>query len=229
MSDDGIINLSENDEIELLLPWYVTGKISADDKERVETYLAANPHAAEQLTLIQEDLDATTATNEALGTVRAGALDNLLSQIEKQDGMAIARARQSGILQRIASLFPSFDRPAMRLVGAALSVLVILQGISIGVLISSGEPDIGFETATGPAQTDIDGTRLLISFSETATANEVSELLLDVGASIVDGPRGAGIFEIQISNEIMDDEEIQLVITELREHKNIIAFVARTR
>ena len=57
----------EREEIEMLLPWYVTGKLDRTDAARVESYLARHPRLAAQLDLIRAERDETVLANEALG------------------------------------------------------------------------------------------------------------------------------------------------------------------
>lgn len=40
MKDERLDKLSERDEIEALLPWYVSGKLDATSRARVERYIA---------------------------------------------------------------------------------------------------------------------------------------------------------------------------------------------
>ena len=58
--------LSERDEIEALLPWYVSGKLDAHSRARVERYVREHPEAKAHLTLAREESDATVTANEAI-------------------------------------------------------------------------------------------------------------------------------------------------------------------
>ena len=59
-------HLSEREEIEMLLPWYVTGKLDAADTARVEAYLAQHPDMLHQLAIIAEEQTITVEDNEAI-------------------------------------------------------------------------------------------------------------------------------------------------------------------
>ena len=43
MKDERLEKLSERDEIEALLPWYISGKLDAKSRARVERYMEAYP------------------------------------------------------------------------------------------------------------------------------------------------------------------------------------------
>ena len=61
---------SEREEIEMLLPWFVTGRLDAADKAKVEAFLAREPAMRRQLDLIREEQGETIAANEAVALPR---------------------------------------------------------------------------------------------------------------------------------------------------------------
>ena len=46
--------MDEREEIEALLPWFVTGKLAEAERVRVELYLAEHPDVARQVALARE-------------------------------------------------------------------------------------------------------------------------------------------------------------------------------
>ena len=70
--------LSEREQIEALLPWYVTGKLDAAGCGRVETYMARHPEMRRQLVLIDEDRDVAQRVNAAIVPPRTLSADRLL-------------------------------------------------------------------------------------------------------------------------------------------------------
>ena len=54
--------LSEADEIAALLPWYVSGKISAADKARVDTHAKAHPEVLNHIALARDEPQSTSST-----------------------------------------------------------------------------------------------------------------------------------------------------------------------
>ncbi|MGH6815033.1 MAG: sigma factor-like helix-turn-helix DNA-binding protein [Hyphomicrobiaceae bacterium] len=55
----------EREEIEMLLPWYVTGKLERADTEHVREYLGRHPQAAKLLAMIRAEREATIRAHEA--------------------------------------------------------------------------------------------------------------------------------------------------------------------
>jgi anti-sigma factor RsiW len=58
--------LNEYEEVELLLPWYVTGKLDAADRAKVEALLLREPALRNQLDLIREEQSAAIAVNDGI-------------------------------------------------------------------------------------------------------------------------------------------------------------------
>ena len=227
MSDNGLTAMSEREEIEMLLPWYVTGKLSDTERERVERYLDSHPQARDQLALVQDECEASETINEALGSPRARALDRMLAQIDAADGPAIQRALRSGIFERVGAWLGAFDTPVLQLAGIAAALVIVVQATVIGALIGGpgGKPQ--YETATGAPQAAVVGIRLLVAFAGDAKAGDISAFLLASGATIVSGPKGSGLYEIRISGAPGDDVEVERVIAGLKTNPAIIRFVTR--
>ena len=73
--------LSERDEIEMLLPWYVTGRLDAPDHVRVEAWLKRDPSLARQLDHIADDRAQSVLSNEALALPRTLNVQQAMQQI----------------------------------------------------------------------------------------------------------------------------------------------------
>ena len=71
--------MSERDDIEMLLPWYVTGKLDAADRTRVEAYLKSTPDLARQVDLIRAEQDQARRVNEALRAPASLTVERLLA------------------------------------------------------------------------------------------------------------------------------------------------------
>ena len=224
MNENGTGNGAEREEIEMLLPWYVTGNISDDDRARVDSYLADHPEIGRQLELAREEMDETVALNESLGTMPAGALDSLLDQIEKTDGPAIERAQRPGLLESLKGLLAIFDTPALQLAGAAAAIVIVAQAVVIGNLLRDEGP--AYETASGPTEMVQAGSRLLMAFSDDATAAQITQLLEDIDGTIVSGPKAGGLFEVRVSEEELSDSELESMVNRLRQRNNLIRYVA---
>ena len=120
---------SVNDEIELLLPWYITGKLTRADIVRVETYLDQYPDARKRMKLLHAERDETIMLNRSGNTKPATSPNQLLNQIvgAKQRG-------KSQLLQwidgRLRTPFGGWRHWA----GAAAMLLIMIQAGAIYML-----------------------------------------------------------------------------------------------
>ena len=224
MNENGTENSAEREDIEMLLPWYVTGNISEDDRARVDHYLADHPEIARQLELVRDEMGETVAVNEALGSMPAGALDSLLTQIEKTDGPAIERAQRPGLLESLRGLLSIFDTPALQIAGAVAAIVIVAQAVVIGSLVR--DDGSGYETASGPADVISAGSRLLMAFNKDATAAQITELLENIEGTIVGGPKAGGLFEVRVSDVELSDTELESMVSRLKQRSSVIRYAA---
>ena len=78
-------------EIEELLPWYATGRLSNRDAERVEQALAGDRKLARRYELVRWELAETTRLNAALGVPSARAMEKLFAAINAEEARAPRR------------------------------------------------------------------------------------------------------------------------------------------
>jgi hypothetical protein len=79
------------------------------------------------------------------------------------------------------------------------ALLVVLQAAAIGALLIERATAPAYQTASDQ-DVSAEGVELLVGFSETATVGEVSAVLEQIDAVVVDGPR-AGLYRIRIPDE----------------------------
>ena len=193
MSDAPHERLSEREEVEALMPWYVSGKLDARSRARVERYLETHPEDRAHLALVREESDATIAANEAIPAPGAEALNRLRASI------ATAPRRQplwAQLSERLVDWISDLAPPQLVLATAAAALVVMLQAAVIGALIVERTAAPDYQTASGEDTTS-EGIELLVKFSETATAGDISAILDDLDAVVVDGPR-AGLYRLRL-------------------------------
>ena len=124
----------EREEIEKLLPWYVTGTLDCAERARVESYLARNPHTCAQLDLIRAERASWPCfANEALGSpAAAGALDRLMASLPtaRTKPLATPHRRQS-VPARRRFLSPRPRRAGVRWAGFAAAAVVLVLAAAI--------------------------------------------------------------------------------------------------
>ncbi|MEZ5842836.1 MAG: hypothetical protein R3D27_03790 [Hyphomicrobiaceae bacterium] len=220
--------LSEREEIEALLPWYVVGTLTEGEARRVEKYIARHPDMERQLGLVREEMAETAAANEALPSAPAGALGRLMEQVRAQPQSAGATAAR-GLWTGLASLFSAPTASAVRWATVAAATVILAQAVAIGLIVGN-EPSAGYETASGrsAAPAAVKGTRLLVQFKPAAGAGVIAEMLAGLGAEIVGGPKPGGAFIIRISEKPLAENEKNAIITRLRARGDLVGLVLPT-
>jgi anti-sigma factor RsiW len=215
----------EREEIEMLLPWYVTGKLDPADLAKVEAYLAAHPETARQLDLVRAERDATVTANEALGWPAAGATERLMATLPKPSpGQGALRAVRSG-LQQILDLFVAPTAGAVRWAAVAAAVLIAVQAVAIGTLVNQRSG--AYQTASGGQAGD--GIALLVTFADDAKATAISQLLADVDGSIVDGPKAGGVYKVRLRTEDRSPTAREALMRKLIERRDVVRAVLPSR
>ena len=178
----------EPSEISLLLPWYVSGRLSASDVARVDAALADSPDLRRAL--------------EDERRLRAAIAEAPMPEPKDFDPVSLLDAAPPAYLPA------RFDRPRrpdwIRPALAAAVALAVLEGVALAWL---SQPSV-YRTATGPAaKEDFESIRFAVHFVESATIAQIRVALnearagiirgpLPDGAYIIDAPRGAAVLEI---------------------------------
>jgi len=219
------------DDIEMLLPWFVTGKLEPGDQRRVEDYLATHPAMRSQLALIAAEQTEAVHANEAIAPPSADRIGKLMAQIE--NGGA-GRSPLASVLTAVQRALDWLGERSALAPAAAMALLVLLvQGGLIGALLwqgSKGPAPRAFQTASAPvaAAAADKGSYALAGFSPTATIGEIEQTLAPLGVTIVDGPRAGGIYRLRLSDKPLDDPERDILLTALKAHTGVVRFIAPT-
>lgn len=155
-------------EISELLPFYLNGTLSVEEKAKVEQALSTEPGLEEELTLLDR---IRTSVQEELPGNSPGELG--LARL----GRDLARSAPA-------------QRPSLAALAAAFALGAILSGLI--AVQAMRAPDETYRQA-GAAPTD---GSLLVAFRADATAGAISDLLVAGNYAIVDGPSALGLFNV---------------------------------
>ena len=211
----------DQDEMEMLLPWYESGRLDASEAAQVEARLARDPEFASRLALIREEQDAAIVANEGAGAPGPGALDRLMATIDAEEGGVVATADdRQGLFER---LFGISLTPALSWAAAAAALLIVVQAATISHLLTSGgQPGVTYETASGETDATAKGAFAFVQFGEAAKASEIADLLSDMDAVIVDGPKPGGVYKVRISQTQLNPAELDRTLKSLLSNQMLI-------
>jgi hypothetical protein len=218
--------LTEREEVELMLPWYETGQLTAEETQLVETHLRNDAELRRMLELIREEAGETVVANERIGMPSHGARDRLMAQIAAEGGAPRTSGLISGWLKQFGLGGMS---PGLALAGAVAAIVIIVQAAVITSMISGDPSGGGPRLASGEETVTDGGTFALIRFAEDANAAAITGLLRESGMSIVDGPKPGGVFRVKLSDETLNDDEQNALIESLRQKADLVAFASPTR
>ncbi len=174
-------------EEELLLPWYVSGQLSPEERSRVEAALARSP-----------DLRLALDEERRLQAAVAAAPLPMPPAIDPDALLSKAAAREA----HVARSAPAWLKPAL----AAAVLVAVLEGAALAWL---NAPVSIYRTASGPGPAQkivVVQTRYAVQFVEDASVAAIRAALSDAELGIVRGPLpdGAYILETAQGDQALD-------------------------
>lgn len=225
MSGDTNVHL-EHDDVDGLLPWYVTGRLEAADAARVEARLARNPDELRRLALVREEADESILANEAIRVRSAYHANRLLAEVARRE--APLTSAVAGLWQRIGTMLALPSAGAVRWAAAAAMLLIAVQAGALATLIA-GSPAARYAPASGSPATADQGAVALVVFAGHASAAAVVDLLAAHDISIVHGPDGSGAFTVRLGPATMSDAVRQGKIAALQARGDLVNLVVPLR
>lgn len=224
----------EPSEIEMLLPFYAAGTLSVRDARRVEEALADDPALAGQYAVIREEYAETISLNESLGAPSARAMQKLFAAIDAEpERKPQASLRLSA---RVSEFFARLSPRTLAWSASVGAVALLLQAGVIGAVLMKKET-ASFQTASlslnepssGPITRDLGvsaaPTRALVRFTPEARISDITALLDNYQASIVDGAKG-GMFRLQFGGRALSKDEAASLLARLGREKIVSLAVA---
>ena len=186
-------------EVEALLPFYVNGTLRGDERAGVEAALDDDARLRDEV--------------EALGHIRRSMRDIDMGHTPGEFGLArlmrdidrAAPARQP-VVRRTGTLLPW---------GLAAAAAVALVAVGLGRF--GFEESAPYTQASGGA----DETFLTLAFQPEASQAQVSDLLLEYGLVIVDGPSAIGLYRVDPGQ----GRDLAALAAELRDREEVIESV----
>ena len=219
----------EPSEIEVLLPWLAAGTLNARDAKRVEEALARDPALAKQYAVIREEYTETIGLNESLGAPSARAMAKLFAAIDSEPERTPSMSRN--ISARISGFFASLSPRTLAWSASLGALALLLQAGLIATVLMQGQP-ASFQTASLSTNEPITRAlgpqappRALVRFAPDARVADITALLDNYHASIVDGAKG-GLFRLQFGSNAMSKDEMAALMSKLQSEKIVSLAVA---
>jgi anti-sigma factor RsiW len=214
---------SERDEIEMLLPWYVTGRLDDADRTRVAAWLARDPSLARQLALIEEERQSAVAASEAMASAAQVSAGRVLASLpQRRNGSHSWSARVAAwIDDTVAGLSPA----GLRWAAAAAVLVIAVQAVGLAMLAHQPGGGGSYETASGPLAVPTGGVFVLVRPAEGATVAALAMMLKEMEATIAGGPSADGLLRIRIGAADLGEADQRTRIDRLRARGDVIQLV----
>lgn len=208
----------EPQDVEELLPWYVTGRVSREEARGIEAALKTMPDLADKLAQVQREREAVARAAEAVEPAPPETLQRLLQQVEttrqrrvpRIDNRSETGGRLKAVMGRSIVWQAAF---------AAACVAIVALGIRMYTPPAPGE--LGLSTNISGAAVPT----MLVTFQPEAQAGDIGALLASVNATIVGGPKPGGAYVVQIPAGQAGD--IDDATATLLSRKDLVATVLR--
>ena len=187
-----------------LLPWYVNGTLTQEERERVELFLEQHPEHRAEVELLKAARDQVqqAGKSNSPGSLGWKRLQRQIEQEQEADTKTSAT--------------PTWWRSAM----AAALVVIVFQGALL--LRQCSDVESLYQPLSGPAAPE---ALLQVSFVPDVREQEIRTLLLALGLVVVDGPSANGIYRLKAVAG--DTESLQAAEQVLRQKSRVISHVAR--
>jgi anti-sigma factor RsiW len=219
----------EPSEIEMLLPWHAAGTLNARDARRVEEALARDPELARQYAVVREEYAETIDLNESLGAPSARAMQKLFAAIDAEPALK-PTFNLSG---RLSAFFASLSPRTLAWSASLGAMALVLQAGVIGAVLIKNQSSATYQTASMSTNEPLTrelgvaaaAPRALVRFSPEAKVGDITALLDNYQASIIDGARG-GLFRLQFGTKAMSKDEVSSLMSRLQSEKIVSLAVA---
>jgi len=187
-------------ELEALLPFYVNGTLASEERARLEAALREDAKLRDQARTLEELRTTMHDTDYGQSPGEFG-LARLMRDIDRAE----AASTSVGTARRHA-LLPW---------GLAVAASAALLAVSLGWV--GTDQTAPYLQASG----DADGSYLTVAFQPDASQSEVSNLLLEQGLVIVDGPSALGLYRLAPG----DGRDIEALAADLRAQDELVESV----
>ncbi|GKS57207.1 hypothetical protein YTPLAS18_07340 [Nitrospira sp.] len=214
-------------ESALLLPWFVTDRLSPEERDRVRIHVESCALCREELAELTQQRDLLRSAYTEQAPPPRDLMPAILSKV-KAAAMPTrepSQRRTRSTTDIVEEWFRNLLRP--RWVPAFATVLIALQA---GLLwwVSVHAPA---QPASGPGGEVVErgippqGTRVIVVFNANTTADQIRTLLGNVHGRIIDGPRPDGRYMVLLPGG--DPATLDQSMAVLRARSNVVELAER--
>jgi hypothetical protein len=198
---------------DLLLPWHLNHTLEKAEEEKIKKHLKSCSLCRQELERIKQEQEFYQSAAEEIRI--PNTFPHVISALEQKEA--------EGIWHQIAS-FIFKPQPVFATTLIIAQSLIIIGLVALLATNPWGAGEKIYRTLSGPSIVEGKGPLLTILFQDRVQEKDMREVILDIQATIVNGPTALGIYTVELRSE-MRPEERQYLIASLRQKKDIIRFV----
>lgn len=206
----------EPQDVEELLPWYVTGRVSREEARGIEAALKTMPDLAGKLAQVQREREAVSRASEAAEPAPPETLQRLLQQVETTRQWRVPKIESH--TEAGGWLKAAMGRNAVWQTALAAACVAI---VALGVQLYNVPAGDQFNVAS--SINGAGGSTLIVTFQPGATAGDIGTLLTGLNAKIVDGPKPGGAYTVALPSHRAGD--VEAATSSLLARKDLVAAV----
>jgi len=195
---------TEDKHPEKLLPWYVNGTLTDEERRGLEEHLKGCEQCRKEVEYLKALRSQVKTTSDVASYGELG-LKRLLSDIEKE-------------AQTPRRFEFSRWQPALAI---AASLIIMLQSL---FLYNYWQKSGDITTLSGPVHK---GVVLQVSFAPDASEAQIRKVLQSVEGSIIDGPGAIGIYRVRLNMKTEKKELINERIDIIGSYSDVVIHVSR--
>jgi hypothetical protein len=216
---------SGNENLELLLPWYVNGTLDAAGRRRIDDALVRDERLRRSLELALEDRDAVLHANERIGVPSADPLAKVMAAAAASS-RASAFALKRSLAERFQAFIGSLSPRVLAGAVTAAAVVLLLQAATIGMLGLDRIGGTGMELASGGEEKTEARIEFVVRFAPGVTVERAGGFLETLDLDIVGGPAG-GLYVVAAAVSEETGSAGEKILLLLRARTDIVAFAAK--
>jgi anti-sigma factor RsiW len=203
-----------------LLPWFVTGRLSGDDAQRIERHLESCAACRAELAE-QRELSMHIRRDEPVLLAPQASLQKMMARID-----AIAATKNELDIEPAPQLPSAMPTKVRRY--RWLAIAAALQAVTIAFLLTMVLRQTTqemtaprFNTLTTASTANESGSSLRVVFKPETQAGAMQSLLRSVNAQVTAGPTEAGVYTLRLANEA-NEREVARALSQVRADKSVI-------
>jgi anti-sigma factor RsiW len=216
MKNQEIRRAPEHEEMDLLLPWFVNGTLSAEARRRVAAHLEACARCREEEQLLRA-LEAAVL-EEPSPTPSPALLRDTLAHLPQ---------RAPGWRDRVAARLapPELRTRRIQWAAAVAGAVLVLQTVVIGGFLGGWLSPATYEPLSVSPTAQGSGPRLVVAFQEGVSERTMRETLQMFQATIIAGPSPLGFYTVELPSE--EAARVEQRLAEIRARNEVIRFAER--